>query len=220
VRQPCLQLLTARELNDYALPPRCFVVACVNPPDAGYDVDTLDDALSSRFLELPVAPDREVWCGWAREQDLHPAVVDFVARNPQAFDAVPPRTWTHAARLLREGERQGFRADELPALLRTVLPDMARRALLRWLTNPDTPAPPDPLAVLADPRAHGEWVKQHVQGRRLDLLSTFCDQLAEALETSAGKAALKSARALRVLLAGVPADLRESVESALEAVEG
>ncbi len=41
VRQPCLQLLTARRLNDYRLPDGCFVVACVNPVEGGYDVDEL-----------------------------------------------------------------------------------------------------------------------------------------------------------------------------------
>src|SRR5262249_23040657 len=74
MRAPCLQLLTARTLNDYRLPVGWLPVAAVNPAEAGYDVDALDPALLSRFVLVDVVPDRDEWLRWAASSDVHPAV--------------------------------------------------------------------------------------------------------------------------------------------------
>ena len=49
VQVPCLQLLTARRLNDYALPPGWLPCAAINDGEE-YQVDDLDVAILSRFL--------------------------------------------------------------------------------------------------------------------------------------------------------------------------
>lgn len=118
VRQPCLQLLTARRLNDYRLPDGCFVVACVNPIEGGYDVDELDAALASRFVRLDVTASRERWAEWARGAGVLDEVIRFVERHPKAFDPTPPRSWTYASSLLRSARDRGWKREELPGLLR------------------------------------------------------------------------------------------------------
>ena len=51
---PCLQLLTARMLNDYCLPAGWLPAAAINPAeDEGYDVHDLDLAMLSRFVRAP-----------------------------------------------------------------------------------------------------------------------------------------------------------------------
>ncbi|MEL6346318.1 MAG: AAA family ATPase, partial [Myxococcota bacterium] len=127
VRQPCLQLLTARRLNDYRLPANCFLAACINPADKDYQVDALDPALASRFVSLKVRPDRDAWLNWARDHDVHPGVVRFIAKFSQAFDRAPPRTWTHAARLLSTALQQGWQIKEVESLLQPLLGAMTAR---------------------------------------------------------------------------------------------
>jgi MoxR-like ATPase len=59
MQAPCLQLLTARRINDYVLPPGWLPAAAVNPvEEGGYEVVELDPALLSRFVCVAVRPDR------------------------------------------------------------------------------------------------------------------------------------------------------------------
>jgi MoxR-like ATPase len=77
MRAPCLQLLTARTLNDYELPAGWLPVAAINPPDQGYEAEELDPALRSRFVQAVVEPDREEWLAWARTVGTHAAVLAY-----------------------------------------------------------------------------------------------------------------------------------------------
>lgn len=77
IQQPALQLLTARRLHDYDLPPDWVPFAAINPENGEYQVTALDPALRARFLALllylafaqpPILPGepREFWlyaCG-------------------------------------------------------------------------------------------------------------------------------------------------------------
>ncbi len=52
MQAPALQLLSARRLNDYVLPPEWLPCAAVNDASDGeYTVEPLDEALAARFLE-------------------------------------------------------------------------------------------------------------------------------------------------------------------------
>lgn len=207
VRQPCLQLLTTRRLNDYELPEGCFLVACVNPDDAAYDVDALDPALASRFAVLRVRSDPGSWTRWADEAGVYPPIVDFVRQYPQAFDQAPPRTWTYAAQLLREGTARGKSRAQIEAALHGVLSRVTARGLLQELTS-STPAVP-PQELLATPlRFQGlfeSWIAQH----RHDLIGVVLDTAVRHLqhpevEIDAGAVNRKE---LEELLAEVPPDL-------------
>lgn len=124
VLAPALQLLSARRLNDYVLPPGWSIVAATNPEGSDYDVDRLDPALRSRFLQIHVEPDRHNWIGWARRTGLHPAVVRLVESLPEALEAAPPRSWTFASRVLQTVTEQEQRdLDLVFALLRGCLPE-------------------------------------------------------------------------------------------------
>ncbi|MBY0524876.1 MAG: hypothetical protein K2R98_15840 [Gemmataceae bacterium] len=102
MRSPCLQLLTARSLNDYHLPDGYLPMACINPPDEDYEVEALDSALLSRFVQVSVVPDVEQWLQWARTTDIHRAVLQYVAGDKTIF-AEPqcnPRAWHYISNLL------------------------------------------------------------------------------------------------------------------------
>jgi len=212
VRQPCLQLIVARRLNEYRLPKDCFIVACVNPPDAGYDVEELDPALASRFLALPVAADRKSWLAWAKANGVHQAVTAFVEKYAQTFDCAPPRTWTYAARLLTAAQNQGLPAKEYESLLQNLLPPIASRALAQEMLTPLAPLPAAEDVVL-DPIAHVVTMRQLSEGMRLDAMREWLGSIAELLGAERGLLADVATRdGLRAFIQPAPPDLRAGIE--------
>ncbi|MFT5679546.1 MAG: hypothetical protein ACI8RZ_000450 [Myxococcota bacterium] len=197
VRQPCLQLLTTRRLNDYRLPSDCFLTACINPEDAGYEVDALDPALASRFVSLLVRPDHDAWLEWARHSGVHPGVVRFVSKFPQAFDRAPPRTWTQAASLMTAALGQGWSVPELEVLLNPVLGQMTARALLLDLPDVMPTIPPDQLLSAASEYvgAFQTWMSQG----RLDIVGVLLEGLRQRLLDGPPPARIDSAGLIRIL---------------------
>ena len=55
MQAPCLQLLTARCLNEYKMPSGWSIVACINPSGDQYNVNDIDPALLSRFMIVDVS---------------------------------------------------------------------------------------------------------------------------------------------------------------------
>ncbi len=104
MQAPCLQLLTARRLNDYIVPAGWSMIACVNPADDGdfnYQVNELDPALRSRFMEIEIYPGKGEWLNWANDNDVDDAIIQVVSEHPDPFADVPPRTWTYVSDILK-----------------------------------------------------------------------------------------------------------------------
>jgi MoxR-like ATPase len=123
MKAPCLQLLTARCLNDYVLPPGWLPAAAINPLDQDYDVSELDPALQSRFTQVMVVPDRTEWLAWANRNGIHPSVIAYVEDDDSVFDSPEsnPRTWHKISKLLRGAEACDASRDTLrTAILNTV----------------------------------------------------------------------------------------------------
>ena len=116
MRTPTLQILTARRLTDCELPHGWQVCAAIDDRngDEDYDVDTLDQALLSRFLRVKVVADLTYWLSWAHSK-LHPKLVAFAEAPPQLFDdqASNPRPWTRASEFFRVWEASERRDDVL-----------------------------------------------------------------------------------------------------------
>lgn len=206
VRQPCLQLLTARRLNDYRLPDHCFIVACVNPGDLGYDVDELDPALASRFLMAHVEPDRLQWIAWAREAGLNRHVVSFVERHSQALAEVPPRTWTYVSRLVQAAVDRGHSLDDVSTMLGTLLPRLPAKALAMELGR-EWGGVPTIDELLREPEKHARrWVAL-VDAGRLDQVQSEVAGVVEWITNEPAKARA-AAEALKTLAVGAPPDLR------------
>jgi len=100
VQQPALQLLTARRLNDYVLPDGWVCCAAINPEDDAYQVNPLDPALRSRFLQVLVKAERSAWKEWAQKSGIHRIVLKLVNTYDHIFDELPPRTWTYVSEML------------------------------------------------------------------------------------------------------------------------
>jgi MoxR-like ATPase len=109
MRAPCLQLLTARTLNDYTLPQGWLPAAAINPAADGYECDDLDEALLSRFVQLDVVPDRDEWLAWAETAGIHPAVIAYV-RSDTTHDCLRHAEEQPAGLDIRLRRRDGGRA--------------------------------------------------------------------------------------------------------------
>ena len=226
VQQPALQLLTARRLHEYELPPGWVPFAAINPEDGDYQVTPLDPALRCRFLQLKVRADVRSWREWAGRNGLHPAVRQLAAAHDDLLDTVPPRTWTYVSQVVAV-MTAAERGDELflndalggylpPAWVKRLRDELAKDGdaadaadadvfplLLRYHTDGTLQAK---LRTLRD---NGHTDQFHMLSRRLlDIVDG-----AELLRLIDARAF--NLDAFDALLADLPGDLRAGVQKAI-----
>ena len=208
MRQPCLQLLTARHLNEYTLPQNTFLVACMNPSDEEYDVDELDPALSSRFLTLPIKPDPHAWLVWAKENHVHPAVQTFIKGVPTAFEHIPPRTWVYLSTLLYRMHEQGWSKEESKPIIQSILGDTSWEFFYSFfvgynassvlITGND---------IVAEPYKFIDHIRQLTRENRMDTLSF----LSKDIQLALNHRDLENQEGLHEVIQEFPADLYEDL---------
>lgn len=226
IQQPALQLLTARRLHEYELPPGWVVFAAINPETGDYQVTPLDAALRARFLEIKVRADRASWLAWASAHDVHPAIVALARTHERIFADAPPRSFTYASDVLK-AMKPAELAD--PTLVRDVLagylPMIWVEALLPLVGKGGTSGGPLELDVHALLRAYDpngpdaatlrRWKREGRTDRLDELVARIagilagpeCGVLAAKRELSLG--------ALEALFVDLPGDLRERLQDAL-----
>lgn len=101
--------------SGWELPHGWMVVAAANPNQAGYDVNSMDDAMVGRMLHYAPGFNTATWARWARETGLSSKVVDFVLQNPDLVDTgearlpdevrptLNPRSGAYLAALYEDG---------------------------------------------------------------------------------------------------------------------
>ncbi len=216
VMQPALQLLSARRLHAYELPPGWFCVAAVNPEDGDYQVNRLDPALRARFMQLAVCADRASWLLWAEARRVHPAVLSVVREHATVFDDAPPRSWAYVSDLLL-----ALRPDELArrdlvvAALRGYLPTSWASLVADSLTR-DVSAPAFDVAVALSPvgeRAFAATVYGLMAEGRIDAVASLAARLRAFLASNAAVPLATQGTlnipALERLTTSLPGDLRE-----------
>ena len=87
VLQAVFEICLDRRLDGEVLPDGWRVVAAVNSDDE-YDVVELDPALHDRWFHIDFDPSVDEWVKWASENDVHPAIRQFVIKNNNLLD--PP----------------------------------------------------------------------------------------------------------------------------------
>jgi len=215
VMQPALQLLSARRLHAYELPPAWFCVAAINPEQDDYQVNRLDKALRSRFLQLSVHADTDEWLLWADHKNVHPVVTSFVRRQPDVFETSAPRSWAYAAEVLSKLSVDELKNRDLVlTLIRGYLPIAWATALTASLdTVADVPQLDAARCKADDGAAYVAGLLKPLLGAgRTDAAAMLAYQLHEHLvsgEIPAGAAA--------ELASDFPGDLREQIMLATQA---
>ncbi len=213
VMQPALQLLSARRLHAYELPPGWFCVAAVNPEQDDYQVNRLDAALRSRFLQVFVRADRDEWLRWAQRANVHPIVQRLVREQPEVFATSSPRSWAYAGEVLAGlTPAELANRDLVLTLARGYLPVAWATALAEALAGLAATPPLDVARCFA---AGGDrWFTDVVAALaavgRTDAISMHVFALRQA-KSPAGFGAEHWER----LLAAVPGDLRQQALAAV-----
>jgi hypothetical protein len=209
VMQPALQLLSARRLHAYELPPGWSCVAAINPEHDDYQVNRLDEALRSRFLQVRVRADRDEWLRWAARHNVFPVVQQVVRAQPAVFETSAPRSWAYAAEVLSRLTADELRQRELVlAITRGYLPLAWATALAEAMVGlADTPRLDLERCFGADgERYFGDLVRDALARGRTDLAAMF----AHSLRAAAPRAGFETAHWAK-LLASLPGDLRQQV---------
>lgn len=170
MRQPALQLLTDRCLNDYVLPPGWLPVASINPAGGDYEVADLDPALLSRFVQVGVVANRGQWLAWAREHHVLHAVIEYVESDDTVFDdpRSNPRAWQHVSDLLRANAKGKFSELALQVAVAGKVGPERGAAFFRY--SWDKVRPCTAVEVLSAYSRHRSQVMGWVKNKQLDLL--------------------------------------------------
>jgi hypothetical protein len=181
---PCLQLLTARCLNDYKLPGGWLPIAAINPASEGYDVRPLDPALLSRFARLQVAPDVRGWLLWAKSHGIHESVRRYVELVPDIFASTNPRAWEYVSDfVIANGGTGASGRRVLLALIAGVVDETHAKAFIKECTGIDD-APVSVDAVLRKYRSVQRKVQSWAKAKRTDQLASIAHAVQVALQGS------------------------------------
>jgi hypothetical protein len=223
IQQPALQLLTARKLHEYELPPGWACFAAINPESGDYQVTPLDPALRARFLHLRVRADRASWLAWASQSGVHPAVLAVARAHDRVLDEIPPRTWTYVSQLL-SALTPGERSDTtlMRDLLCGYLPPAWIELLLSQREGWAAALEVDVHKLLRDHRPGSPEqavLRRYRDGGETDRLDEIVHRLRAILQSPEAGVLLArgelSLSSFEAVLADLPGDHRESLQEAL-----
>ena len=216
---PCLQLLTARTLNDYNLPKGWLCVAAINPASDGYDTSQLDPALLSRFVRIEIVPCVKSWIAWGTDSGVHPAVLRFVSQTPDIFAASEsnPRSWAYVSDVLRAYQSIGLTDENLLLVtLAGVIGDSLATAFVQASLREEEAIPAG--AILKEYEKARTVVRQWVKVKRMDLLNSTVHGVMVALQNVDTASDVASGatmgRNLGQFINDLPADLGKKLKKA------
>lgn len=76
--QAAMDLILTQEYVSWRLPKKTTIVLTNNPDDGSNNVNSLDEAQASRFLNFGVKFDIDAWAQWAERKDLDGRCINFV----------------------------------------------------------------------------------------------------------------------------------------------
>jgi MoxR-like ATPase len=218
MRQATYQLLSHRELAGYRLPDDWCVMAATNPEGA-YDVNHLDEALRTRFMDLKVCAERGEWLLWAERNDVHPVVIALARRHDRVFESVSPRSWTKASQALYAVDPLRLDDEEhLRDVLSGYLPHAWVSALIQELARSGADIGLDVHVALRSYRKSGaqsivRGFRDNGETDRLDELSLRLRRAVEGAELGAliGREEFDLI-SFEQILADLPGDQRELIQ--------
>lgn len=215
VRAPCLQLLTARILNDYQLPPGWLPIAVINPSndECDYEVDELDQALLSRFVQVQLIPNRLEWLDWARRHDVHSSVIQYVEADSSVFKhpLSNPRAWTYVSSILKVADRQQPSKVVLSAAIVGVVGETRATAFLKILKESiEQPLTSD--QIITSYSKHCDSVGRWIRKGRLDLVKASLHSLLTHLQPKADYDRVRTSKVrwgrVGAFIGSLPGDLK------------
>lgn len=116
-----LQFLQYKTFGNHKIPEGWIIVAAGNPPEYNKSVREFDIATLDRIKRIDVEANFQVWKEYARQVNIHPAVISYLAAKPQYFYQIEttvdgkifatPRGWEDLSRFLEVYEKIGKTMD-------------------------------------------------------------------------------------------------------------
>lgn len=208
MRTSCLQLLTERRLNDYVVPENWSLVASMNPTGTDYQVDELDPALQSRFVQAHVQADVRQWEKWARESgNIHEKVIEFALQSPGIFDTggTNPRSLTYLSHLVRAWQENRGSEQMLTIAATGVIGETWALAFRQFFLGGDAPLTVD--QVLMEYRKHKRKLASWRSAGKLDLVRASARLVRRFLDSDENLQLAMSDRQIHLNLSDFAADL-------------
>lgn len=76
--QACMELILTQKYISWSLPKKTTICLTNNPDDGTNNVNSLDEAQATRFLNFEVAFDENAWCQWAERAKVDGRCINFV----------------------------------------------------------------------------------------------------------------------------------------------
>ena len=99
----------------YAVPPGWYIMAAGNRVEDRAVACAMSSALANRFLHVEVAAEAGSFLDWAKENNIHPAVINFIKLRPELLFSQQaeelqrgwpsPRSWERVSTMLKIAER-------------------------------------------------------------------------------------------------------------------
>lgn len=116
-----LQFLQYKTFGNHRIPDGWIIAAAGNPPEYNKSVRDFDIATLDRIKRIDVEADFPVWKEYARQVNIHPAIVSYLTAKPQYFYQIEttvdgkifatPRGWEDLSRFLEVYEKIGKTMD-------------------------------------------------------------------------------------------------------------
>lgn len=116
VQASVFDVILNHKIHTHRLPASTFIVAAANPAGGKYKVSRCDPALINRMMHVPFTCNAFEWLSWAKENNVHKAVVAFIATNedniyfvdPQHEQMTTPRSLVKLGKDLKAAEEMGM----------------------------------------------------------------------------------------------------------------
>lgn len=116
-----LQFLQYKTFGNHKIPDGWIIAAAGNPPEYNKSVRDFDIATLDRVKKIDVEADFGVWKEYAKQAEIHPAIISYLTAKPQYFYQVEttvdgkifatPRGWEDLSRFLEVYEQIGLVCD-------------------------------------------------------------------------------------------------------------
>ena len=84
--QATMELIDRGEYISWKLPKNCTIVLTSNPDNGDYNVNTMDSAQKTRYINFEIEFDVNVWARWAEQEKLDSRAINFALLYPEIFD--------------------------------------------------------------------------------------------------------------------------------------
>lgn len=81
--QAVMQLIEEQEYATWKLPKGWTILLSSNPDDGIYNVTDQDPAQKSRYMNINLKFNAEIWCEWAEKNNIDSRCINFVLMNPE-----------------------------------------------------------------------------------------------------------------------------------------